>query len=174
MRPLNTRFCRITHSVFGMKLSQCSQLSDSVERQRPSASVSYPYVSKCLAIFAVPDKDWKRHSMKMYAFQMLPPCFYYQTWKQTSSNGTNSRYIKQTKVTALPDWWWSQLCSPALALQLLVVRVESTSPGIAALPVLWMAAQHIEVIDSSWLSHNLNQLDHLIFPTAKKCCRSKY
>lgn len=36
----------------------------------------------------------------------------------------------------------------------------------------WMAAQHIEVIDSSWLSHNLNQLDHLIFPTAKESCRS--
>jgi len=90
--------------MFGTKLAQCSEFTVSGECQRPSASVSYPYVSKRLAVSALPDKHLKRHSVKMYAFWMSPPNFYYQTRKQNSSSGTNYRKIKQTKASALPDW----------------------------------------------------------------------
>lgn len=159
--------------MFGMKLSQCSEFTVSGECQRPSASVSYPYVSKWPAISALPDKHLKRHSVKMHAFWISPPNFCYQSCKQNSSSGTNYRKIKWTKVTALPDWWRSQLLSLVTALcSCLLSERKVRALAFLLSAVLWMAAQHIEVIDSSWLSHNLNQLDHLIFPTAKESCRS--
>lgn len=164
-RQLKTPFCRGTINVW----HELPEFGAAGECQRPPAPVSPP-ASEVPAIPSLPAKHcrrlWENRFLSNASSTFLPP--------ELKSEQLQGQQLQPSRVTQSERCRrWVAVAAPSPALSSCFLS-QHRAPALALLLPAgpWMAAQHIEVIDSSWLSHNLNQLGHLIFPTAKESCRS--